>query len=313
MHGHLALVNQRLQEAVVIPDSFLTEVAGHLIKAGGKRHRPLFAVASAATRTEVTEDIVMGGVAVELVQVGTLYHDDVIDEAETRRGVESVNARWGNVTAILSGDFLLAKASEIAASLGVEVADLLARTIGQLCAGEVRELQDAYNLDRSEDHYFESIDGKTASLFATACRVGAIVGELERDDIDALTEFGRCYGMAFQMVDDVLDLVATSEQLGKPAGLDIAEGVYNLPVLRALGGPEGDALRSLLGAPIDGELVDRARSLVRSNGAVASSLEDAQAYVDRAVACLEPFGDSPAKRALARSAQFLLTEVEAAV
>ncbi len=288
-------------------------MAGHLIKAGGKRHRPLFAVASAGTRTEVTEDVVMGGVAVELVQVGTLYHDDVIDEAATRRGVESVNARWGNITAILSGDFLLAKASEIAASLGVEVADLLAKTIGQLCAGEVRELQDAYNVDRTEEHYLESIDGKTASLFATSCRVGAIVGGLDRADIDALTEFGRCYGIAFQMVDDVLDLVATSEQLGKPAGLDLAEGVYNLPVLRALAGPEGDELRSLLGQPIDGAAVDRARSLVNSNGAVASSLLDVRDHVDQAVRCLEPLGESDGTRALAASAHHLLAEVEAVV
>src|SRR5690606_30461490 len=180
-----------------------------------------------------------------------LCHDDVIDEADTRRGVDSVNARWGNLKAILAGDFLLAKASEIAASLGTEVAGLLAATIGRLCEGEVHELRMAYNADRTEESYTAAIAGKTAALFATACRVGGIVGDLPRADIDRLTEFGQRYGMAFQVVDDILDVIATEEELGKPAGHDIAEGIYNLPVRRALQGPHGEELRALLGRPIE--------------------------------------------------------------
>jgi heptaprenyl diphosphate synthase len=163
----------------------------------------------AGVEAAVTADVVRGGVAVERVQVGSLCHDDVIDEATTRRGAESVNSRWGNLKAILAGDFLLAKASEIAASLGTEVAGLLAATIGRLCEGEVLELRTAYSPDRTEASYLAAIEGKTAALFATACRVGGIVGELPRADIDRVTEFGRLYGMAFQVVDDVLDVVAT--------------------------------------------------------------------------------------------------------
>src|SRR2546421_10039453 len=170
-------VEDALREAVRSDDAYLTEVARHLILAGGTRVRPLFAIASAAAGgADVTDEVVLGGVAVELVPLGSLYHDDVIDEAPTRRTVESVNARWGNLAAILAGDFLLAKASEIAASLGTEVAALLAATIGRLCEGEVGELRTAYNVDRSEMAYFAAIQGKTASLFATACRIGAIVG-----------------------------------------------------------------------------------------------------------------------------------------
>ena len=134
-------------------DPYLSEIAAHLIKAGGKRQRPLFTVASAATAlpdgTAVSDDVVRGGVSVELVQVGSLYHDDVMDEAQIRREVDSVNARWGNLRAILAGDFLLAKASEIAASLGTEVAGLLARTIGDLCRGQVAELQTLYDVNRN--------------------------------------------------------------------------------------------------------------------------------------------------------------------
>src|SRR5438105_6129668 len=190
-------VEDALREAVRSDDAYLTEIASHLILAGGKRVRRLFAIASAAAAgSAVTDDVIRGGVAVELVHLGSLYHDDVIDEAPTRRTVESVNARWGNLTAILAGDFLLARASEIAASLGTEVAGLLAATIGRLCQGEVSELRTAYNVDRTEKAYFAAIEGKTAALFATACRIGALVGSLPRPQVDALTEFGLGYGMA---------------------------------------------------------------------------------------------------------------------
>jgi heptaprenyl diphosphate synthase len=304
-------VEDELRLAVKAPTEAMTEMAGHLIGAGGKRVRPLFAVASAACSAShkgpADLDVIRGGVSVELVHLGSLYHDDVIDEAVTRRGIESVNSRWGNLRAILAGDFLLAKASEIAASLGTEVAGLLAATIGRLCEGEVLELNDAYQVARTEDAYLKAIEGKTASLLSTACRIGGIVGRLDRPDIDRLTEFGRLYGMAFQIVDDILDVTATDEQLGKPAGHDLVEGAYNLPTLRALAGPSGDALREVLGTPIEGEVWERARTLVRESGGVAESVEVAQRYVDDAVAVLEPFEGTPGAVALAGAAQHLMT------
>ena len=308
-----ALVEQELRAAVAAPTEAMTEMAGHLIGAGGKRVRPLFAVAAGRCvpghEGPAPLDVVRGGVSVELVHLGSLYHDDVIDEATTRRGVESVNARWGNLKAILAGDFLLAKASEIAASLGVEVAGLLAATIGRLCEGEVRELQDAYQVARTEEAYLASIEGKTASLLSSACRIGAIVADLPRPEIDALTEFGLAYGMAFQIVDDILDVVATDEQLGKPAGHDLVEGAYNLPVLRALAGPSGPELAALLGAPIEGEVWERARTLVRQSTGVAESVDVAQGYVDRAVAVLDPLADRPTAAALQGAARHLHTNL----
>ena len=303
-----------LRDSVRTADAFLTDVASHLIVAGGKRVRPLFSIATSAVATPALApadlDVIRGGVSVELVHLGSLYHDDVMDEATTRRGAESVNHRWGNLTAILAGDFLLAKASEIAASLGTEVAGLLAATIGRLCEGQVLELQTMFDPARTEDRYLASIGGKTASLFATACRIGGIVGGLERDGIDAVTSFGDHYGMAFQIVDDVLDIVATDEQLGKPAGNDLVEGVYTLPVLRTLGGPAGGELADLLGHPLEPAARDRARELVRANGAVAEALAMARAYVDRAAAALEPFGPTEAAVALVESATGLLADVE---
>lgn len=311
MDDHLERVNERLLASVTTDDAHLTEMTSHLIRAGGKRLRPLMAVLAAATGSEVTLDVIDGGVAVELVQVGSLYHDDVIDEAETRRGVESVNVRWNNLTAILAGDFLLAKASEIAARLGTEVAELLAQTIGRLCEGEILELRHAYSTTRTEDDYFGAIEGKTASLYATACRIGGIVADLPRTHIDALTQFGLSYGMAFQLVDDVLDLVATEEELGKPAGHDITEGVYNLPVLRALQTDAGDELRSLLGSPIEAAERDRARDLVVRSGGIEATIAEAQCFVESAKAALDAVGEGPATAALAGGAEYLLATVAA--
>jgi heptaprenyl diphosphate synthase len=303
-------VEDTLRDAVRSDDAYLTEIASHLILAGGKRVRPLFAIAAAASAgVDITDDVVKGGVAAELVHLGSLYHDDVIDEAPTRRTVESVNARWGNLTAILAGDFLLARASEIAASLGTEVAALLAATIGRLCEGEVGELRTAYNVDRTEDAYFSAIEGKTASLFATACRIGAIVGDLPREQIDSLTEFGLAYGMAFQIVDDVLDVTATEAELGKPAGHDLVEGVYTLPVLRALA--NGAGLRARLGAPIEGAELEAALFAVRSDGAVTGALDTARDYAARAISALDAFRESDGAVWLRGAVDELFARVEA--
>jgi heptaprenyl diphosphate synthase len=284
----LARVEEALRGSVASSDPFLTEVAGHLIAAGGKRLRPALAVAAAsAGGAEVSDAVLQGGVAVELVHIGSLYHDDVMDEASVRRGVESVNARWGNLVAILAGDFLLARASEIAASLGVEVAALLAATIGRLCEGQVGELKTAFSVARTEDEYLASIAGKTASLTSAACRIGALCAGLPRDSVDALTAFGEAFGMVFQIRDDVLDVVGTDASLGKPAGQDLVEGTYSLPVIRALADPvAGPELRSLLGSPLDEAERDKARQVVRSSGGVEAALAVGQSYADAAAAAV---------------------------
>ncbi len=234
-----------------------------------------------------------------------------MDEADTRRGVETVNAKWGNLQAILAGDFLLARASEIAASLGTEVAGLLARTIGWLCEGQIEELRFTYDVSRTEDSYYTSIHGKTASLYGTAARIGGIVAGHAPETIDALTEFGNAYGMVFQIVDDVLDATATDEQLGKPAGHDMVEGVYTLPVLRtmALGSSAGDELETLLGEPLDAAKQRRALSIVRSSDGVASAIDTAGEYVDRAIAACDQFPDTEATAALRSAPVALLANV----
>ena len=314
MTGELARVEAALRASVIAEDPHLTELASHLIQAGGKRLRPALAVAAGACHQgiPVTDEVVLGGVSVELVQVGSLYHDDVMDEATTRRGVESVNARFGNLKAILSGDYLLAKASEIAAGLGTEVAALLAQTIGHLCEGQVRELQMVFDVDRDDDIYFAAIAGKTASLFAAACRIGGIVGGLDRPAIEALTTYGHQYGMAFQIVDDVLDVVATDEQLGKPSGHDMAEGIYTLPVIRALGAADDASveLRELLGRPLTEQAeIERARKLVKAGSGVEDALVVARRYGQEARDALAALPRSDASDHLGDAAVELVASI----
>jgi heptaprenyl diphosphate synthase len=268
---------------VTTPDAYLTEIASHLISAGGKRLRPVFTIVASQVGNDApaSHEAILGGISCELVHLGSLYHDDVMDESTQRRGVDTVNAKWGNLQAILAGDFLLAKASEIAAGLGVEVAELLARTIGELCQGQILELRHTYNVARPVDAYLSSIDGKTASLYSTAARIGGLVAGHSRDVIDALTAYGTAYGMVFQIVDDVLDLTATDAQLGKPAGHDMEEGVYTLPVLHTLaaGGGAADELASILGKPLNETERLHVLDIVRSGTGVATAIDAARSFV----------------------------------
>jgi heptaprenyl diphosphate synthase len=312
MAADLARVEHALRGAVRTEDDYLTELASHLIVAGGKRLRPVVAMASALTGQDVVPDeVVQGAVSVELVHLGSLYHDDVIDESDTRRGVETVNAKWGNLQAILAGDFLLSRASEIAASLGTEIAGLLAHTIGRLCYGEIGQLRRTYSAARTEPEYLESIGGKTAALFSTAARIGAIVGGSERRDVEALTRYGHAFGMAFQMVDDVLDLTATEAQLGKPVGHDLVEGVYTLPVIRTLaaGGTAADELRDLLGRPLDSAECEKALAIVRSGTGVAEAVDVASHYVGLAEDACRTLPSGPATAALVAAPVALLAGV----
>ena len=311
--GDLARVENRLRAEVMCDLDFLSDVARHLIDAGGKRIRPGLAITASAigdpSARPCDDDVIAGAVAVELVHMGSLYHDDVIDGATTRRNVASVNATWDNPTAILVGDFLLARASQIAASLGTEVADLLAATIGRLCEGQIREYQDAYDCDRTVRDYELSIMGKTASLLASSCRVGALVAGLDPAHTEALSDFGHSYGMAFQIVDDILDVISTDDELGKPAGHDLMEGNYTLPVLLTVKAPQGERLRLILGAALSLADSERARRIIRSGPGVSEAFAAASVWADRAAGSLEMLPDTPAAAALRAAAEQLLSRV----
>ena len=294
----LARLESLLAESVVIGDEYLDSVTTHLIYAGGKRLRPLLAVSSATGGAhEATSDDLLGGVALELMHLASLYHDDVMDEADIRRNVTSVNARYGNLVAIVAGDYLMARSAGIAADLGTEIAGLLARTLAWLTRGQVAEVRTAYSIDRTRENYFEAIEGKTASLMSSSCRVGALTAQRSTGEIDVLTEFGRTFGLVYQLRDDVLDIMATDGQLGKPAGQDIAEGIYTLPTLIAFDDPQvGSELRKLLGSPLDDAERERARKMVMATNGINETVRVAHDYVAHACEIAHQLSDTELRR-----------------
>jgi len=273
-----------LAESIIIGDPFLDQVTTHLISAGGKRLRPLLAIASATGgEREASQDDLLGGVALELMHLASLYHDDVMDEATMRRNVESVNSRFGNLVAIVAGDFLMARSAAIAADLGTEIAGLLARTLALLTRGQVSEVRTAFDINRSVADYYEAIGGKTAALMSSACRVGGLTARSDPGTLAALTAFGHELGIVFQLRDDILDITAVDGQLGKPAGQDLAEGIYTFPVLVALKDPGvGDELAALLGRALDEPEREKARSLVAGTEGIARSMDEARRHVELA-------------------------------
>lgn len=311
--SRLDLVENRLREVTTSDDPFLTGIAQHLL-AGGKRYRPMLAQVAAELGGGDGHHPVEAGVAVELIHLGSLYHDDVIDEAASRRGTVSVNANWSNTIAILAGDFLLARASEVAAPLGTEAVALLARTYALLCEGQVLELQLGGRLDQDPRAYFTVIEKKTASLIRTSARLGAIAGGAPVATVEAATRWGHEVGMVFQLTDDVLDLTATEDFLGKPAGSDIREGTFTLPVLDALAGPHGDEVRALLGGgkPYPDGAVERVIDIVRSGGHVESALAEADRRMAAATAAVESLPDGPVAAVFGALGSYLMQRVAAA-
>jgi heptaprenyl diphosphate synthase len=311
----LNTVEERLLQASTADDSYLTKIAQHLLIAGGKRFRPLLALLAAEFGDSDDHRPVEAGVAVELIHVGSLYHDDVIDEADTRRGASSANANWTNSVAILAGDFLMARASEVAAThLSQESVRLLASTYAELVEGQTRELQLTNDLTHSLEDYQEVIGGKTASLIRTSARLGAMAADADKPVVEALSTWAWEVGMVFQIADDALDLVANEETIGKPAGSDIREGTFTGPVLRAVSGPHGDRVRELLGQerPYSDEAVAEVIALVQAGGHIDAALQTAATRLTIADAALATLPKSKPKEILERLGAYLLERVESA-
>jgi heptaprenyl diphosphate synthase len=312
--SRLEKVERRLYEATTSESEFLTEIAQHLLGAGGKRYRPLLAQVAAELGPGTDDAPVEAGVAVELVHVGSLYHDDVIDEADSRRRVVSVNANWDNTVAILGGDFLLARASEVAAPLGQEAVELLAQTYAALVEGQMLELQLGDDLDHRAPLYYRVIELKTASLIRTSARLGAMAAGAGRDAVEAASRWGHEVGMVFQLTDDVLDLIATDEFLGKPAGSDIREGTFTLPVLSALDGPDGGKVRDLLtpARPYTDDTVEQVIDLVRTGGYIEEALEETRSRIRAADEAISGLPASEVTDVFSRLGEYLLDRVESA-
>ncbi|RII22208.1 Heptaprenyl diphosphate synthase component 2 [Streptomyces sp. YIM 130001] len=301
----LTAVEEGLLEATKSEVPFITEAAQHLVRAGGKRFRPLLVMLASQFGDRYAPGIVPSAVVVELTHLATLYHDDVMDEADVRRSVPSANARWGNSVAVLTGDFLFARASHILADLGPEAVRIQAEAFERLVTGQILETAGPRDGRDPIDHYLDVIGGKTGSLIAVAGRFGAMMSGADETVVDVLTQYGERLGVAFQLADDVLDIASDSRESGKTPGTDLREGIPTLPVLHlraqaaAHGRPQDVALCELL----DGDLTDDARLAealegLRVHPALEQARRDTVRYAEEARAALAPLPDCDARASL---------------
>jgi heptaprenyl diphosphate synthase len=307
--GGLSDVENLLRETVHSDVKAVNDAASHLVEAGGKRFRPLFTLLAAQFgEKENDEHVVIAAAAVELVHLATLYHDDVMDEATMRRGAESVNARWDNTIAILTGDFLFAHASRLVADLGTDAARIIAETFGELVTGQMRETVGPAAGEDPVQHYLTVVAQKTGSLIATSGRFGGMMSGAPDEFIDALRRFGDIIGTAFQISDDIIDIASPSDELGKAQGTDLREGVRTLPMLYALADGTADPrLVELLAGPIgDDDLVAEALDLLRSSAGLERARVTLSDYARRARAELASLPASPARDACESVADYLV-------
>jgi octaprenyl-diphosphate synthase len=305
----LVHVNRTIVERMESPVALIPQLAGHIVAGGGKRLRPMLTLGCARLCGYEGERHIGLAAAVEFIHTATLLHDDVVDDSDLRRGRDTANAVWGNKPAVLVGDFLFSRAFELMVADGsLKVLEILSRASRIIAEGEVLQLVTANDTASGEAAYLAVIEAKTAELFAAACRIGAVVAGRGEAEEEALDDFGRNLGIAFQLVDDMLDFSARETELGKSVGDDFRDGKITLPILLAWarGGEEERlfwrrTLEDMEQRPGD---LERAIRLVERHGGLAETLSRARRYAGRAVAALSRFPDGPARSALAAAAEF---------
>ena len=305
----LERVEDRLREVVRSSHPMLSEAASHLVQAGGKRVRPLLTLLAAQLGDADRQHVVDAAVVVELTHLATLYHDDVMDEAPVRRGAASANTRWTNTVAILTGDYLFARASDLTAGLGTEATHLQSRTFARLVEGQIAETAGPAMGEDPVDHHLKVLADKTASLLSASARLGALMAGVERDIVDKVAEFGEVFGVAFQLSDDLIDVLSDSEQSGKTPGTDLREGIATLPVLlvRASDDPASAELADLLDGDLSGDAaLAEALRLLRLHPAIAQARDVLVSYVDRARALADQLPEGPTRQAFTGLTEFVL-------
>lgn len=277
------------------------ETARHLVLAGGKRLRPLLVLLTSHLGPERGANIFKAAVACELTHLGTLYHDDVMDEAALRRGVTSANYKWGNAVAILTGDYLFAKTSALLAEVGPEAVLLQALTFERLVIGQIQETQGPLEGEDPMAHYMKVVSNKTASLISTSARFGAMLSGADPRITETVTQFGELIGTAFQLADDILDIASESMQSGKTPGTDLKEGIPTLVTIlaRQSDDPADQDLKEILSKPIeDDELLQKTLVRLRTHKAMDQAKERLAAIAEEAEALLQEIPDSTTKDAL---------------
>jgi heptaprenyl diphosphate synthase len=299
----VARIEQLMETELRGSDDLMTDAVLHLFEAGGKRFRPLFAVLAAQLGPHPdSAEVTIAGAVIELVHLATLYHDDVMDEAQVRRGAPSANLRWNNNVAILAGDYLFATASRLVSRLGPDAVRIIAETFAQLVTGQMRETQGALDKADPIEHYLKVVHEKTACLIGAAGRFGAMFSGADDEQIERLSRLGDLVGTAFQISDDIIDIDSDPEESGKLPGTDLREGVHTLPVLYALHdtGADADRLRELLAGPIEDDApLTEALGLLRASSGMAKAKQTVAQFAAQAREELAALPDGPGRNALA--------------
>ncbi|MBM3127037.1 MAG: polyprenyl synthetase family protein [Chloroflexi bacterium] len=303
IQNELQQIEARLRETVRVEYIPLANIFEMLIGSGGKRIRPGLCVLATRFHPTDPEQAITLAISTELVHAATLIHDDLIDKSSVRRGSPTVNSRWSGTATVLAGDFLLARAADIAASIeNFRVMRIFARTLMTICEGEIRQDFARAHWPPNREEYYRHIESKTASLFVAATEGGAILSGAPENEIAALKEYGRTLGMAFQMVDDILDFTADENELGKPVGSDLRQGTFTLPIFYYL---EQDARAKTLG-DFTGADIERLIDAIRNSPAIAAAKAEAQRTAHAARDALAIFPDTVYRRALIELADYVV-------
>ncbi len=311
LENDLARVNNLILERMQSPVALIPQLAGHIIAAGGKRLRPMLTLATSRLCGYSGDRHIALAAAVEFIHTATLLHDDVVDASDLRRGMATANAVWGNKPSVLVGDFLFSRAFELMVEDGeLEVLDILSKASAVIAEGEVLQLVTSNDIGTTEDAYLEVINAKTAQLFAAASRIGAVLGARSKAEADALEAYGRNLGIAFQLIDDMLDYAAQQTELGKTVGDDFRDGKITLPVVLALKAADEQERqfwrRTLEEVEQREDDLACAVELMNRHGTLNATLERAREYGATARRALEPFHDGPERQALDEVIDFCL-------
>ncbi|MBY0122587.1 heptaprenyl diphosphate synthase component II [Bacillus sp. S/N-304-OC-R1] len=299
LNSDLKNIEQTLEETVQAESPLLHQASLHLLKAGGKRIRPVFVLLAGKFGTYDINKIKNVAVALELIHMASLVHDDVIDDAELRRGKPTIKAKWDNKVAMYTGDYIFARSLELITEIQKPFAhQILSDTLVELCIGEIEQIKDKYNFEQNLRDYFRRIKRKTAILIAVSCQLGAIAADVEEEIHKKLYRFGYYVGMSYQIIDDVLDFTGTEKELGKPAGDDLHQGNITLPVLFAM--EDEEIRKEIIKVRETTELseIKKITSLIKDSGAIERSLQVSDLYLTKALDILKDLPQHRAKKTL---------------
>lgn len=306
LNNDLKKIENELEYVLDAHSQLLKESSLHYLQAGGKRIRPVFVLLSAKFGNynfQIVKDV---AVSLELIHMASLIHDDVIDDAYTRRGRPTVKAKWDNKISMYTGDYILARALEIITSLNnVEAHKILSKTMVELSIGEIEQIRDKYNFEQTITNYFRRIKRKTALLIAASCQLGGIAADVPRDVHIKLAKFGYYAGMAFQITDDILDFTSTEAKLGKPAGEDLLQGNITLPVFLAIKNPDVKSQIEKVNEYMDSDELSAIIELIKNTGAINKAMQISNLYLQKANQVLNDLPPNPTKKLLGTMLKFI--------